>query len=163
LRRPSGQQLIRSCPDRMTSRRQLRTNQRNALRSTGPRTLMGKLRSLTNAIKHGLTAKTVISVLEDVTEYESFERRFSPNTSVARRPRLNFAWRLASVLWRLRRAAEIESGLLGIYSVMLGQESNEPPPHPAFDMTKLRRTLSSAHNPWCAGTRMNRTRCVGGL
>lgn len=40
----------------MASERQFRANRTNASRSTGPRTLGGKLRSRNNAIRHGLAS-----------------------------------------------------------------------------------------------------------
>jgi hypothetical protein len=49
----------------MTSLRRLEANRENARRSTGPRTEEGKRRSRRNAVRHGLTAETVIEVLED--------------------------------------------------------------------------------------------------
>jgi hypothetical protein len=39
----------------MTTERKRRANQRNAQRSTGPKTLAGKARSKQNALKHGLS------------------------------------------------------------------------------------------------------------
>jgi len=52
----------------MTSLKQLRANRRNALKSTGPKTEDGKQQSRCNAIRHGLTAETVIEPLEDPEE-----------------------------------------------------------------------------------------------
>jgi len=43
----------------MTSFRQIEANRRNALKSTGPKTLNGKHSSRRNAVRHGLTAETV--------------------------------------------------------------------------------------------------------
>lgn len=40
----------------MASEKQIAANRRNATRSTGPRTLSGKARSRTNALRHGLAA-----------------------------------------------------------------------------------------------------------
>ena len=57
----------------MTSYRQVEANRRNALRSTGPRTEDGKLQSRRNAVRHGLTAETVIGSLEDAEDYGAFE------------------------------------------------------------------------------------------
>ena len=48
----------------MTSYRQIEANRRNALKSTGPRTEAGKEVSRRNALRHGLTAETVISAME---------------------------------------------------------------------------------------------------
>jgi len=57
----------------MTSFRQIEANRRNAQLSTGPGTEEGKRRSRQNAVRHGLTAETVIDALEDVDDYAAFE------------------------------------------------------------------------------------------
>ena len=57
----------------MTSFRQIAANRLNALRSTGPKTQEGKHQSRRNALRHGLTAETVIDGLEDTEDYRAFE------------------------------------------------------------------------------------------
>ena len=103
----------------MTSLRQLEANRRNALRSTGPRTENGKQQSRRNALKHGLTAETVIEPLENPEEYRVFEEaivsEYLPQTPVER----ELVHRLASLFWRLRRATSIETGLLRMQSEIL--------------------------------------------
>ena len=98
----------------MTSFRQLEANRLNALRSTGPRTDVGKGRSRLNAVRHGLTAETVIPNLEDPEDYQAFETTiiadYCAETAVAR----ELVLRLASLLWRLRRATAIETQLFAI-------------------------------------------------
>ncbi len=98
----------------MTSFRQLEANRLNALRSTGPETEAGKGRSRLNAVRHGLTAETVIPNLEDAGDYRAFEAtiiaEYCAETAVAR----ELVLRLASLLWRLRRATAIETQLFGM-------------------------------------------------
>jgi hypothetical protein len=98
----------------MTSLRQIEANRRNAARSTGPMREEGKQRSRCNAVRHGLTAETVIEFLEDPEDYKAFELSvtadFEARTAVER----ELVLRLASLLWRLRRATAIETGLLEV-------------------------------------------------
>jgi hypothetical protein len=100
----------------MTSFRQIEANRRNALRSTGPKTEEGKQQSRRNALRHGLTAETVIEGLEDKEDYKAFEAAviadYDARTAVER----ELVLRLASLLWRLRRIISIETGLLEIQS-----------------------------------------------
>jgi hypothetical protein len=64
----------------MTSFRQIEANRRNARKSTGPTTEQGKQRSRRNAVRHGLTAETVIGALEDEKTTERSKRRSLPTT-----------------------------------------------------------------------------------
>jgi len=44
------------------------------MKSTDPNRENGKQRASRNAIRHGLTAETVISLLEDPEDYKAFSR-----------------------------------------------------------------------------------------
>ena len=116
----------------MTSFRQFEANRRNALRSTGPRTEDGKRRSRLNAVRHGLTAETVVGSLEDAEDYKAFEATiiadYCPETAVAR----ELVLRLASLLWRLRRATAIETDLFEIQAEELGVRSARKAPDPHY-------------------------------
>src|SRR3974377_2247409 len=57
----------------MSSLKQIEANRRNALKSTGPTSTEGKERSRCNAVRHGLTAETIIADLEDAEDYQAFE------------------------------------------------------------------------------------------
>jgi hypothetical protein len=105
----------------MTSERQNAANRRNAQRSTGPRTVNGKQQTRRNAVRHGLTAETVIGVLEDPAEYGAFEAAIVADYSPGSAAEHELIIRLASLFWRLRRAAAIESGLLQIQGEILRQ------------------------------------------
>jgi hypothetical protein len=62
-------------------------------------------------VRHGLIAETVIATLEDAEDYQAFEAAViadhDAESAVEREPVL----RLASVLWRLRRATGIETAM----------------------------------------------------
>jgi hypothetical protein len=99
----------------MTSLRQIEANRRNAQLSTGPVTEEGKTRSRRNAIRHGLTAETVIDALEDAEDYAAFEMAVIADYNAQSAVERELVLRLASLLWRLRRATAIESGLFKIH------------------------------------------------
>jgi hypothetical protein len=82
----------------MTSYRQIEANRRNALRSTGPRTEAGKLQSRRNAVRHGLTAETVIGSLEDAEDYSAFEAAIIADYDAQSAVERELVFRLASVL-----------------------------------------------------------------
>jgi hypothetical protein len=102
----------------VTSFKQFEANRRNALKSTGPITEEGKDRSRLNAVRHGLTAETVIGSLENAEDYQAFEAAviadYDADTAVQR----ELVLRLASILWRLRRSTAIESAL---FDAMAGE------------------------------------------
>jgi hypothetical protein len=98
----------------MTSFRQIEANRRNALRSSGPKTDEGKQRTSQNAVRHGLTAETVIVPLEDAEDYQAFEQAVTADYSAETAVERELVLRLASLLWRLRRATSVETGLLRI-------------------------------------------------
>ena len=98
----------------MTAYRQIEANRRNALKSTGPKTEAGKHSSRCNAVRHGLTAETVIGALEDAEDYKTFEAAIIADYDAQSAVERELVLRLASVLWRLRRATIMETGLFEI-------------------------------------------------
>ena len=108
----------------MTSLKQIEANRRNALNSTGPKTETGKQQSRRNAVRHGLTAETVVDVLEDPVDYRAFETAVASDFDVQTAVERELVLRLASLLWRLRRATAIDTGLLQIASDI--DETSDP-------------------------------------
>jgi hypothetical protein len=74
--------------DQMATDLQMAANRRNALLSTGPRSLAGKARSRMNAVSHGLTAQQTLLPGEDPAEYAGL--RQSMFNSLGRLP-----WKMA--------------------------------------------------------------------
>jgi hypothetical protein len=105
----------------MTSFRQIEANRRNAQLSTGPKTEEGKSRSRRNAVRHGLTAETVIVALESAEDYAAFEMAVTSDYDARTAVERELVLRLASLLWRLRRTTAIESGLFKIQAEHLLQ------------------------------------------
>jgi hypothetical protein len=93
------------------SEAQLAANRANAQFSSGPVTAAGRAKSSMNALKHGLTGKTVVLPHEDATEYQS---RLTDSIEI-HQPATDEELRLVrSVLdceWRLNRVMQLESGV----------------------------------------------------
>src|SRR5260370_21880339 len=98
----------------MTSLKQIEANRRNSLQSTGPKTETGKQASRGNAVRHGLTAETVIGTLEDAEDHKAFEAAVTADYDAQSAVERQLVLRLASLLWRLRRATTIATGLFQI-------------------------------------------------
>jgi hypothetical protein len=129
----------------MTSYRQIEANRRNALKSTGPRTEAGKEASRCNAVRHGLTAETVIGELEDAEDYKAFEAAITADYDAQSAAERELVLRLASVLWRLRCATTMETGLFEIQAEQLRsyRQNRQPVLHSqgvicAWDRTRPR-------------------------
>jgi hypothetical protein len=103
----------------MSSFRQIEANRRNARLSTGPVTEEGKNRSRQNAVRHGLTAETVIDALEDAEDYAAFEMAVTADFDAQSAVERELVLRLASLLWRLRRVTTIETGLFKLQALHL--------------------------------------------
>jgi hypothetical protein len=65
-------------------------------------------------VRHGLTAETVIGALEDAEDYKVFEETIAADYDAQSAIERELVLRLASLLWRLRRATTMETGLFEI-------------------------------------------------
>ena len=115
----------------MTSLRQIEANRSNALRSTEPKTEVGKQTSRRNALRHGLKAETVIGTLEDAEDYKAFETAITADYDAQSAVERELVLRLASVFWRLRRATSMKTGLFEIQAEQLREyrENRRQLPH----------------------------------
>jgi hypothetical protein len=109
----------------MTSIRKIEANRSNSFRSTDPKTEDGKRRSRRNAVLHGLTAERIVVALEDIEDYQAFAAAviadYDTRTAVER----ELVLRLASLLWRIRRATSIETDLLQIQVEILSDHQDK--------------------------------------
>ena len=117
---------------------QIAANQANAQKSTGPTSAEGKQRSSLNALKTGLTGRTVLMPGEDAEAYrlhcERFEDQFQPATSEEK----ELAQSLADLKWRLLRCSQLEHNLFALGRVEFAQTfDHEPEP--------VRSALIQAH------------------
>src|SRR5262245_44662504 len=76
-------------------------------------------RSRRRAWRDGLADQTVVRDIEDIRSYRAFERALIGSIDPRSLIELALAHRLASLLWRLRRASAIETGLFEIQSERL--------------------------------------------
>ena len=134
----------------MTSFRQIEANRRNAHKSTGPNTEEGKQRSRCNAVRHGLTAETVIGALEDAEDYKAFEAAIIADYDAQSAVERELVLRLASLLWRLRRATTMETGLFEIQADYLRefrQGRQTEPKSPELIYARFGRLILSMPTP----------------
>lgn len=133
----------------MSSFRQIEANRRDARLSTGPVTDEGKRKSRQNALRHGLTAETVINALEDAEDYAAFQMAVTADYDAQSAVERELVLRLASLLWRLRRATTIETGLFKIQARQLLELRQQQQAHrePEIINNIYRSAVSPEDNP----------------
>ncbi len=95
----------------MTSQRQVDANRRNAQLSTGPKRDEGKEISRLNALKHGMTAETIIIEGEEPAEFDALRAKLFHDFNPCSALEVELTQRLAGLLWRLRRIPAFEAAL----------------------------------------------------
>ena len=98
----------------MSTSAQIAANQKNAQLSTGPTSETGKAKSSLNAVKTGLTGRTILLPGDDAALYEAhvteFIQRFQPAADDER----NLVQSLADTEWRLLRIPSLEMGIYAL-------------------------------------------------
>jgi hypothetical protein len=93
----------------MASPAQLAANRRNAQKSTGPRSIEGKKRASLNAVKSGMTAKTVILPHESAADYNEIRAALIEDYAPATMQELMLVDQIAAGYWRTIRARRFET------------------------------------------------------
>jgi hypothetical protein len=106
----------------MATEKQIKANRRNALRSTGPKTAVGKTISSVNSIRHGFYATTVLLPDEDREEFLRLARRIV----LAHQPcgvlEEEHVRSIVETRWQLRRATRVDSELFQMYGFSEGEQ-----------------------------------------
>jgi hypothetical protein len=123
-----------------TSPAHLTANRANAQRSTGPTTAEGKAKSSLNAVKTGLTGRTVLLPADDAIAYQQHvDRRFAkyaPSTDDER----SLTQAVADTEWRLLRIAPLEAGVYAVGRRKLAEsfpEEQDPANREALITTEI--------------------------
>ncbi len=109
--------LIANCISLMASQKQVAANQSNAQLSTGPSSETGKARSSLNALKTGLTGRTVLLPGEDVSAFEALRARLFEYFDPTGYDETELVHRLAETRWRLTRCSALETNLFALGQV----------------------------------------------
>ncbi len=124
----------------------LRPN-RNALKSTGPRTPEGKAASSRNALKHGLTAIQVVIPGENQADFDNLLADLTEDRKPEGELEIQLVGEIAACTWRLARARAKEAQLLELQSDLFSPLG--PSHQPAFErllryMGSIERQLNRA-------------------
>jgi hypothetical protein len=110
----------RNMPVKFT--KQSKANKENSKNSTGAKTPEGKAAVAKNALKHGLRAKDVVIQGEDPDEFKAFSEALSEQIEPEGPLEKNLVDRVASCLWRLRRADKLEAAVFRYRSLQMKEQ-----------------------------------------
>src|SRR5262249_49151426 len=113
---------------------------------SGPLGIDPRGRRRRSAWRDGLADQTVIKTLEHVRSYRAFERALIASVDPRSVLELALAHRLASLLWRLRRASAIETGLFEIQGELLSARRQDPSRGPSHPGARPTATGANGHS-----------------
>jgi hypothetical protein len=107
---------------------QLEANRANSQLSTGPRSEQGKAKSSLNAIKNGLTGRTVLLPGDDAALYERHVSRFFTEFKPCGERETELVQSLTDAQWRMNRIPALEMGIYALarlnFKDMFAQEEH---------------------------------------
>jgi hypothetical protein len=95
----------------MASDKQVRANQKNALKSTGPKTPEGKAAVRHNALRHGLLSQEVLLPGEDEASLKELGESLRAELQPIGELENLLVDRIVAATWRLRRLGRVEAGI----------------------------------------------------
>ncbi|MFL6416455.1 MAG: hypothetical protein ACJ74Y_12400 [Bryobacteraceae bacterium] len=109
----------------MSSEAQIAANRQNAQASTGPKTEAGKAKSSLNAVKTGLTGRTVLLSSDDAAGYEAHVARFFAEYAPVNEQEQGLVQSIADTDWRLLRIPTLEMGIYAVGRLELASNFQE--------------------------------------
>ncbi len=97
-------------------------NRANSKLSTGPRTQAGRAKSSRNALKTGLTGKTVLLSNDDAEHYRFHVTRFFELFRPSAERENELVQTLADTQWRLNRIPTLEMGIYALAEIELAEQ-----------------------------------------
>lgn len=97
----------------MTSIKKVLANRNNAKKSTGPKSVAGKIRSSLNSIKHSLTCEKYVAIGEDKKEFEELKQSALKQFPIFDLQSEIIVRQIIKYEWESRRMSIFETGILG--------------------------------------------------
>ncbi len=107
---------------------QLAANRANAQLSTGPSSREGRAKSSLNAVKTGLTGRTVLLPSDDAPEYERHLRAYTEDFSPIGQRESDLVQSIADTIWRLKRIPSLEAALFAQGHIEFAESFNQHEP-----------------------------------
>ena len=98
----------------------------NGAKSHGPKTEAGLKRSSQNALKHGLTAQTLVLPTEDPDEFHQLLASYLDQFQPGGPAEIHLVHEMVASKWRLQRLAIIETQLYVEYMEHVQEDSDDP-------------------------------------
>jgi hypothetical protein len=115
----------------LPSERRLAANRANAQLSTGPKTPEGKAASSLNAVKTGLTGRTILLAdEEEAAAYQAHLLRFQQEFQPVGVRETQLVQNLADTQWRLDRIPSLETGLFTVGRLRYAAQFADQPTPP---------------------------------
>jgi len=110
----------------MATAKQIAANQRNAKKSSGPKTAEGKRNSSRNAVTHGFTAKVHSMDAENHPQYKALRDHYVERYEPAGEAEHEIIEQLTHSQWNLRRLRLMEKGLMdNLFDKVLADEPDD--------------------------------------
>jgi len=117
----------------------------NGAKSRGPKTEAGLKRSSQNALKHGLSAQTLVLPTEDPGEFHNLLTSYLDQFRPGGPAELDLVHEMVAAQWRLQRLAIIETQLY-VESMKRFEEDADEPLNPTESLTAAFTWLASSNS-----------------